>query len=61
MKTNWTETKSKIEDWIGNGNGFLESLPDSQAEELLFWLEENKINIETETDIDKVVDFITTL
>lgn len=59
MNTNLTETKQKIEEWIGNGALFLESMSDDRAEELLDWLEENDINIET--DMDTVADFVARL
>jgi hypothetical protein len=59
MNTNWTETKSKIEEWIGNDGKFLQSLSDEKAEKLLSWLEEEKINIEKSSDdMQKVASFV---
>jgi hypothetical protein len=55
----FSETKCKIEEWIGNDGEFLQNLSDEKAEKLLSWLEENNISIET--DMNKVADFLETL
>lgn len=52
-----SETKVKIGEWIG-GQEFIDSLTDEQAEQLLFWLEENDISIENENDLQKATDYI---
>jgi hypothetical protein len=61
MKKTWTEAKSKIEEWIGNGENFLTELSDEKAEKLFAWLEENDINIENPEDMNKVENYIAKL
>lgn len=61
MNNKFTETKQKIEDWIGNYGSWLDDLTDEQAEKINQYLEENNINIECLEDINKVAEFVNAL
>jgi hypothetical protein len=54
MTTKFSDTKSKIQAWIGNDGETLNHMTDEQADNLLNWLEENEIDVSKNEDVDKL-------
>jgi len=57
----FTDTKQKIQDWIGNEESWLDDITEDQAEEILSFLENNDINIEEISDMNATAEFINNL
>jgi hypothetical protein len=53
-----SQAHERIIEWVGDDGEFIKNLSDEQARDMLNWLQENHINIELPSHIEKLAEYI---